>query len=392
MLEADVDEVEAIVTLWDAGVEGVRDADDVVPPKMVKIARGALGLGSPREQFTVDFWLGLSGMTRNEFVARAAELEVTIAPGTRRIPKNSYRKLRRLFDLPLTVEQVPVLKTAASPEKVEPLAWEPFGTPHIRKYLDEKDLEAIHFALVEDFQEADDPIEPPGIRSRELLGSAAFRTHTSLGNTLKYPTVEFAGAALFHSVILNHAFFNGNKRTAVVTLVVFLYENNITLTCNEEALFELSLRTAQHALVPLSGSDLADHEVVEIAKWIKSHSRLADHSERPMPWLKLKQRLREFGCTWDIASGKGNRLNIYRTVPTTRRGLIRERISQKVLATQVAFAGDGTEAERDVIHKVRGDLELDDKSGIDSSTFYDSKVVDDFIVKYRRLLRWLGRF
>lgn len=183
---------------------------------MVKVARGALGLTSPREQFTVEFWVRRSGLSREEFAARLAAIDVTIAPESRRIPKNSFRKLRHLFDLPEPTEPVKLAKMAPARGESRPLQWQPFGTPHIRKYLTEEDLVAIHAALVEDFMGDADPIEPPGLRSSEMLGSAAYRPHTSLGHTLKYPTVEFAGAALFHSVILNHAFFNGNKRTALV--------------------------------------------------------------------------------------------------------------------------------------------------------------------------------
>lgn len=394
MQEADVDEVEALVTLWDAGVASVRSASDLVPASLMARARESLGLtSSRRDQFTVEYWVGKSGLSRDEFAERVATAGVRIAPGARRIPKNSYRKLRQLFEPVLPTEpSLPEGRFETPAKKPPPLVWEPFGVPGVRKYLSEQDIEAIHTALVDDFREADDPIEPPGVRSRNLLSSAAFAPHTSLGNTQKYPTVEFAAAALFHRVILDHAFFNGNKRTAVVALVVFLNENNLVLTCTEDELFRISLRTAQHALVPLSADELADREVFDLATWIRSNSRQVDHSERPMKWLKLKQRLRELGCQWAPASGKGNRLNIFREVEIPKRGLIRERIEKELLQTQVAYAGDGTEADREVVHKIRRDLRLDDLHGCDSNTFYDSAIVDEFITKYRRLLRQLGRF
>ena len=42
------------------------------------------------------------------------------------------------------------------------------------------------------------------------------RPQTGLGTIDKYPTIEQKAAALLHSLIKNHAFHNGNKRTALV--------------------------------------------------------------------------------------------------------------------------------------------------------------------------------
>lgn len=38
-----------------------------------------------------------------------------------------------------------------------------------------------------------------------------------------------AAAALLHSVVLNHPFFNGHMRTALVAMLVYLDENGVTM-------------------------------------------------------------------------------------------------------------------------------------------------------------------
>lgn len=198
-----------------------------------------------------------------------------------------------------------------------------------------------------------------------------------------------ASAALFHSLALNHAFHNGNKRTALVGLLAMLDENGLVLTATEQELFRFTLRTAQHGHVRRSADQLADREVMVVARWIRSNSRPVEKGERPMKWIRLRQRLAHFDCTCEPSSGGGNRMNIRRTVRNPRRFVVGAK--NKTLATQVAWAGDGTEADRRVIHKVRRDLWLDAEHDVDSATFYDGATLDAFIIDYRRILGRLAK-
>jgi death-on-curing protein len=67
----------------------------------------------------------------------------------------------------------------------------------------------------------------PGLRSRELLESAvAAPQATMLGAPLITDPFEIAAAHLFY-ICGNHAFVDGNKRTALATCLVFLSENGL---------------------------------------------------------------------------------------------------------------------------------------------------------------------
>jgi death-on-curing family protein len=384
--EADLDEV--LVTLWDAGIDCVAKPSDLVPARLVAKARSALGLVGLREQLTVDYWLEVSGLGREALTDRLAEVGVKLEPNVRRIPKNSLRRIRQLF----LTEQASRAGSLVQDRKdsnaaLEPLIWRTIGRTPVRSYLSEDQIISIHAALEDDFRESGDPIEPPGVKDPALVSMSAQRPHTSLGSTLKYPTVEMAGAALYHSVALNHGFHNGNKRTALVCLIAFLDENGMVMKCDQDELFRMTLRVAQHGLVPAGSSELADREVLELAEWIRRRSRSIDHADRPMKWLKLKQLLRSFDCDFETAVGVGNRLNIYRTVE--RRGRLGRKRTER-LQMQVAWAGDGTEAARNTVHEIRRRLELDDDHGVDSQVFYQGAEIDGFIIEYRRILQRLS--
>jgi len=93
------------------------------------------------------------------------------------------------------------------------------------EFLTESEVLAIHFALVEFFARESDPITPSGPRDKNLLASALLRPRTSIGEHEKYRTVPQKAAALFHSLVKNHPFHNGNKRTALVGTLAFLDRN-----------------------------------------------------------------------------------------------------------------------------------------------------------------------
>ena len=245
------------------------------------------------------------------------------------------------------------------------------------QYLSPTDIEIIHYALVKDFKGSKDPIDPPGVRSRGLLESAASRPRTSLGKVDKYPTADMAGAALTHAIVHNHAFHNGNKRTALVALLVFLDKNGFWLHTTQDEMYDLLLQIAAHSLC-YSDEDNdvegPDAEVEYIAIWLSYRLQGVKRSERRRQWRQLKKILAHYDCTLEIV--QGNRMNI----------------SRAPLRTQVAFRNWGTDVEIEVVRKVRKDLELDEEHGYDSDIFYnrDTKL-PKFINDYRKLLGRLAK-
>lgn len=383
---AGIDVDEALVTLWEAGLEYLSRPGEFVPKRDMHTAKHALGLASPKEQFTVEYWMGITGMTRDELAAELRAVGVVLPPNVRKIPKNSLRRLRSLIsEKPVSA---PVAAATRRPPLLPPLRWESVGATPLRRYLAAEEVLSIHSALEQDFAIGPDPISPPGIRDDSLLESAVARPGMLPD---KYPTCEMAAAALFHSLVLNHAFHNGNKRTALVALLAFLDIHDLVLTRTEDELFRFTIKAAAHGLVPAGADEVADREVLCIAEWIRAGTRRVERGERPMKWWRLRQRLREFGCDSTPAGGVGNRLNITRQVASAQKRRWGFAKPATPLFTQVAWAGDGTEADRDTIHKIRRDLCLDDEHDIDSATFYRDAVIDSFIIDYRRILRRLAK-
>ena len=75
-----------------------------------------------------------------------------------------------------------------------------------------------------------------GIRDEGLLQSAVQKIQQTFGGKDLYPTLTEKAAALFIGLLKNHPFIDGNKRTAVTALGVFLEYNGIALNAKPEEL------------------------------------------------------------------------------------------------------------------------------------------------------------
>ncbi|TSC88251.1 MAG: death on curing protein [Microgenomates group bacterium Gr01-1014_7] len=99
-----------------------------------------------------------------------------------------------------------------------------------------------------------------GLRDLGLLESAINRPKATFDRKDLYPKILDKAAALFHSMILNHPFLDGNKRTALAILYEFLKQNGYKLKATEKELIEFPLKIERK-----------DMDMEEIAKWLKGH-------------------------------------------------------------------------------------------------------------------------
>lgn len=112
----------------------------------------------------------------------------------------------------------------------------------------------------------------------ELLDSAV--------NVIKhddyYTDVFFKAAALFRSLVKNHAFFDGNKRTAVTATDVFLGINGYDFKPHQRRLVKFTLKVAKGYI----------RELPTIKLWIRKYSHKLSEEEaqkRRTLWEKLKE-------------------------------------------------------------------------------------------------------
>ena len=394
--EAELDLDEALVRLWDADISYVDEPSSLIRTGDVNTARRALALPSRRDLASFEYWSHLRKTTPEEIEKLLAAAGFPHKSGPRRrLSSKEIRYLLRQANGSGEAITIPVhLDPIAREQSTDPpFVLEVVGHDREVLFLSADEVRRIHSALVSDFADDQDPIEPAGVRSESLLESAVYRPRTAIGGLRKYPTVEMAGAALFHALVHDHPFHNGNKRTALVSLLVFLDENGLLLTCSEDELFKLVLLLAQHRITEGPRIELPDREVYAIAIWLKRHSRLVETGDRPVAWRKLRRILAGRDCICELSQSDGSRMNIRRKIRRHIRIFGIDLYRSRVLSTQVFYGDDGRDAAQNTVAKIRRDLELDEVNGIDSASFYDDReaAAGEFIVKYRKTLQRLAR-
>jgi death-on-curing protein len=95
-------------------------------------------------------------------------------------------------------------------------------------------------------EDALEQVEFLGLRVRDqgLLHAAIERPRSSAFGVDAYPDLETKAAAMLHSVLKNHALYEGNKRLAWLLFVSFLGINGRRHTMIEDQAFDLVLQLA----------------------------------------------------------------------------------------------------------------------------------------------------
>ena len=108
--------------------------------------------------------------------------------------------------------------------------------------IDISEVEKIHDILIEKFGGG------KGIRDKGLLQSALSRPYQTFDGKELYPNPADKAAAIFESIISNHPFVDGNKRTAYVLLRLTLKENNLDISAEQSEKYDFVISAASGQL------------------------------------------------------------------------------------------------------------------------------------------------
>ena len=103
-----------------------------------------------------------------------------------------------------------------------------------------------------------------GVRDLSMLESAAARPKATFGEKDLYPDIFTKAAALLDSLINNHPFVGGNKRTGIAAAALFLRRNGYHLKAEAVELENFTLSVAiEHPDPQITTSWLKEHMLAE---------------------------------------------------------------------------------------------------------------------------------
>jgi death on curing protein len=100
-----------------------------------------------------------------------------------------------------------------------------------------------------------------GIRDQGLMESAIARPYQTFGGEDLYPTFFEKAAAIVESIIINHPFVDGNKRTGFLAMLAVLEAGNIKLTSSNDELYNFTIK--------ISTGEIKFEEIVV---WLKNNA------------------------------------------------------------------------------------------------------------------------
>jgi death-on-curing family protein len=263
------------------------------------------------------------------------------------------------------------------------------------KTLSVAEVISIHDTLSRDFEDSDDPISPPGVKSMALLESAISRQWSGYGDFYKYKTPVENAASLCYGICCNHSLHNGNKRTALVALLCHLDGNGLTFNgrATEDDMYKFMVKVARRGFVPKQfQGDGSDLEIEAMVKWIQSRTRKVQKSERWITFRELKQRLKSFGI--EFGTPKNNYVDVIKRVKVKKQKNLfwTQEVEEVHLIANIPYFKDGAYVGKKVMRTIRKNGMLMPENGIDSELFYGQESNPDmFIMKYKKTLERLAK-
>ena len=124
------------------------------------------------------------------------------------------------------------------------------------RYFSVEEILLLHFKIIEDFGGSH------GVRDEGRIKSVVAAPGQEVFGKELYASPYEKAAVYLRSIIADHPFADGNKRTAITVAVIFLGRNNTKLTATPKELEDFTVKVAAEHL-----------DIPTIAAWLKSHSK-----------------------------------------------------------------------------------------------------------------------
>lgn len=253
------------------------------------------------------------------------------------------------------------------------------------KYIDYSDVLKAHFLIIDFFSSTTEKLTH-GVKDFNLLGSALGRQVSGYGHYLKWKKPEEICATLFYGLIMNHAFHDANKRTALLTLLYHLLKFGRTIDCQQKEFENLAVAIANDTLNEFPGfkrniyQKHEDKEIIFISDFIRKNTRDLEKRYYPVTYQEFDGLLRRHGFYMEITGAFANIIGT-----ETRSGFLGlSKVSYHKRYIQVGFMGWKRQINARAVKEILKAVGLTAENGVDSKVFFkDAEPLTALIDQYK---------
>lgn len=254
--------------------------------------------------------------------------------------------------------------------------------------LSELDILKAHYILSDYFIKQGESVSY-GLLNFGMLASAVARQYVEFGGKKKWEGDYHRVASLLYGLTKDHAFHDGNKRTALLSTLWYLNKcGRVVLYNTVDYLEELVVRIAANTLYEMKDFSRFrkedDPEIMFIAEKLRNWTRRVDKRLYTVTYNELNTRLKQYGYYLDEPSG--NYITLFKK-NTEKRFLFHS--SDKKIC-RIGFPSWKVQVSSKDLHTVISRTGLDSNHGIDSAVFFkDATPSYELLQQYNQPLKRL---
>ena len=239
--------------------------------------------------------------------------------------------------------------------------------------ITENDVLRAHYLISDYFLDEGEEVVY-GVKNYDLLSSAVHRQVTSYGNVDKWTTNYQKMATLLYGLVKNHAFHDGNKRTALLILLLYMDREKLQLREKQSKLETLVVRIAANTLYEFETykkyKDNDEPEIMFIADTLKRYTSPVNKRYYSITYAEFNQKLNRFDVKLD--NPNGNYINVYQRKVCKKIGFFSSH-PKDIKILQIGFPGWKRQINQKAVKEVLKAAHLTAEYGIDSDVFYNGE-------------------
>lgn len=261
-----------------------------------------------------------------------------------------------------------------------------------------EDVLRAHYLICDYFEDSGGTESLYGIKNMNMLCSAVARQVVEFGGRRKWNDDFEVAATLFFGLVKNHPFHDGNKRTALLSLLNHLLSKmNRIPDAPQKEFEEMTVLVAESNWkrlckgvvgLGISSSEETDMVIRFIARKLRKMTRQLDKRFHPVTYAELESTLKQHG--FFFKNPYHNAIEVWQRRKKMFLGVFKSGKTEEVKWGTIGYPGMKRQVSRESLKDILKMLKLDERHGFDKKSIFEGaepmyKLIQDYEGPLKRL-------